>query len=191
MLDGNLFSPEVLQFYLDESQCNGIIEVSGDVAHFNRVDNPLIELFRTVEQDIREKYEHRLPFVAGCPTYNPARNITICHFYPNMAGLHWRPERIKVKVQEILMDQIAPAFKDLLTCYFDSEEFRDYQLNLATLMAGTIGDDKDTIDQLVANCNGSIKDFILKSGYALPVRRKVQIAPKESQDKITNLLDLY
>ena len=78
-MDANFFLPEVLQFYLDDSQCNGIIEVSGDVSHFNRIDNPIIELFRTVEQDVREKNGHKLSFVAGCPTYNPAKNITSCH----------------------------------------------------------------------------------------------------------------
>ena len=191
-MDANFFLPEVLQFYLDDSQCNGIIEVSGDVSHFNRIDNPIIELFRTVEQDVREKNGHKLSFVAGCPTYNPAKNITSCHFYPNMAGLHWRQERIRVKVQEILVDQIVPMFEDLLACYFDSDKFRDYQLNLADLMSGTAGDDKDKIDQLVSNCNSSIKDFITRSGYALPVRRRVQIMPKNNQSQeIPNPLELY
>ncbi|MBR5408645.1 hypothetical protein IK112_01725 [Candidatus Saccharibacteria bacterium] len=177
MLDSSFFQPVVMSFRLNKDECCGIIEVSGDISHYNRVDNPIIEIFRAVEQDVRKENGHKLSFSAGCPIYNPAKNITACRFYPNMANLHWRPERIRVKMEEILEGQISPRFTSLLTDYFVSDEFKDYQLNLSALLAG-VGDNKDIIDTLTLNCKKSIKDFIKKAGYDLPKNRKVQIMPK-------------
>ncbi len=193
MLEGSFFQPVVISFHLNKDECCGIVEVSGDISHYNRVDNPIIELFRTIEQSVRREGGHRLAFSAGCPLYNPAKNVTSCRFYPNMANLHWRPERIKVKMEEILDGEIGPKFVSILTAYFDSDEFKDYQLTLSQLLAG-VGDNKDMIDALVANCKESIKDFIKKSGYDLPKNRKVQITPKKaelSSEQATSILDFF
>ncbi|MBQ3309806.1 hypothetical protein IJG78_04005 [Candidatus Saccharibacteria bacterium] len=168
----NLVTPEVKTFYLDREAEVGVIEIVGDVSHFNRVDNPIVEVFRTVEQHVRKGDTKALTFTAGCPHYDSATNLTICRFYPNNVK-KWNARRLAIKTEQILLHRIGPLLKKLLRAYFAAEEnsFKEYQIYLSLL--ATTGDNKDKIDWLRDACNNSIKEFIMAQGYELPARRLV------------------
>ena len=129
----NLVTPEVKTFYLDREAEVGVIEITGDVSHFNRVDNPIVEIFRTVEQFVRKgDTKKALSFTAGCPHYDSATNLTTCRFYPNNVK-KWGQRRLAIKTEQILLHRIGPLLKKLLRAYFAAEEngFREYQVFLS------------------------------------------------------------
>ena len=160
----------VLHLQQDSSACFGQIVVTGDVSHYRWTDNPIIEIFRAVEQAVRQ--EDSLPLSVGCPTYSSATGTTKCSFLPHN-DVGYIGETFENAFERSLT-YVREPFEALLTAFFNAEDggFRDYQI-YHELLHIVDGGNKDTIDEIRTLCNKSIKDFIKENGYALPKRRLV------------------
>ena len=168
----NIVIPEIKEgLHYDET--TGFIKftVSGDVSHFSRMDNPIIELFRAVEQDCRDE-NNDISITVGCPRYDSATQTTSCNFLPNNVN-SLKGDKFVKEVKKIL-GKVKGPFEEALTKYFQKENngFADWQIYHSIL--DTIVDNKDSIDRIIDLANKSLKTFIKSEGYHLPKRRARQ-----------------
>ena len=77
--------PEITEgFHYDDTIGIGKIIVNGDVSHYKQTDNPIVEIFRAVEENTRTtKGGKHNTITVGCPRYDSATNSTSCNFLPN------------------------------------------------------------------------------------------------------------
>lgn len=158
--------PEVRDLVYDGVTGFSKIIISGDVSHYKQTDNPIVEIFRAVEQ----KYspENRIGITVGCPRYDAVTNLTTCNLLPNNVN-SLKGEDFERASKEAF-EKVRTPFEEALTAFFNKEHggFRDHQIYHLLLNAT---ENKDLFDELVAQCNKELKNFIKEIGYELPKRR--------------------
>ncbi|MBR2659207.1 hypothetical protein IKD60_00385 [Candidatus Saccharibacteria bacterium] len=186
----NLIIPKIVtHLEKDETGCFGEIVVTGDVSHYRWTDNPIIEIFRSVEQKTRS--DDVLPLTAGCPFYTAATGTTKCRFLPNNS-IGYTGAQFETAFTDSL-EKVREPFEALLVNFFNEEDggFRDYQIYHELLAVVDNGNSsKDQIDEIRDLCNQSIKEFILKNDYALPRHRALNPPRIEQpQDLLAQLIN--
>lgn len=175
--DTEMIIPEIKTplYISSEDWSKGIIEVKGDVSHFQRADNPLVEIFRSASREYNgdlSKSEKFL-FSALFPRYNASTGTTVCEFYANnisQAKKDLGAKAAKKRVQDVLIGQIGQTFQNALSEYFrDPNGFRKYQKFLAMI---DYARNADEFDMLTSKANASIKAFIAKKKLPLPKKRQ-------------------
>ncbi len=174
--------PEIKEgLHYDET--TGFIKftVSGDVSHFSRMDNPIIEIFRAVEQATRG--DNPISITCGCPRYDSALQTTSCNFLPNNVN-SLKGEKFTGEVKKMLK-KVKEPFETALESYFKSENgFADWRSYHSILER--IEDNKDLIDMIIRLSNKNLKAFIKASGYELPKHRLHQ---SYKGDALISLID--